>query len=69
MDRSRANRAALILPSLPRSPKPGPTRMALTPSSQGEGSARSKSSASTHSTRTRVRFAMPPCVSASAMLL
>ena len=63
--RSRANLAARILPSEPRSPKPPGTRMPCTFSRNGAGSSFSKISDSIQSSLTRTLLAMPPCDSAS----
>ena len=63
--RSRANSAAWILPSEPRSPKPPGTRMPWTFSRYGDGSSFSKTSDSIHSSLTLTRLAMPPWYSAS----
>ena len=66
--RLRAKRAAWIIPSVPRSPKPPGTTMAWKPSRSGGMSAScSKRSLSIHSARTFTRLAMPPWVSASAI--
>ncbi len=60
--RSRANWAARILPSAPRSPKPPGTRMPCTPSSRAAAapSSPSKASLSTQSKLTLTRLATPP---------
>ena len=63
--RSRANFAARILPSEPRSPKPPGTRMPCTFSSHGAGSSFSKISDSIQSSLTLTWLAKPPCESAS----
>ena len=63
--RSRAKRAARILPSAPRWPKPPGTRMPWMPSRNGAGSSLSKTSLSIQSRLTFTWLAMPPWCSAS----
>ncbi len=61
--RSRANRAAVILPSMPRPPKPPGTRM---PSARSRAASRWRSSASTQSMCSSTPWWMAACLSASA---
>src|SRR5579862_3222523 len=64
---AQSHRAAEILPSEPRSPKPPGTRIACTPSNWRTASpSASKTSESIQSTLTRTLLAMPPCAIASA---
>ena len=69
MPRSRAIRAARIMPRVPRIPKPPGTRMPSAPSSRCSPPSCSSASASTQWKRTRARFANPPWYSASLRLL
>ena len=64
-ERSRAKRAALILPSMPRTPKPPGIRMPSASSSSRAVSLSSSDSESTQKTSIFVPWWMPACRSAS----